>query len=392
VSGTQPSLSHTNAARLNKLSLPSLRVLHANVVLLILALSICASARAQVSLSTVATDQSVEGLSNHFGVPFGGTVDQNGDYAFLGDAATAAFYRHAGTPAAVRILQIGDPVPGITGSRIVAFLNGGGINSSGHVVFAVRLATASGVPGGALLTYDGTSVQLVVSSSDIAPGTGGKTYGLAITPVGINDNGVIAFITNLLPIPGIGVAQRTLFMVPSGGGTAVRVLGAGDAAPGTGTISSLQNPSGFNPVNALGEVLVPCVVQQSVGGRHPGFFVGSVAGGVANVQRVVVGGDAAPPPTSGTFSNPISAFLSDNGSVAFGAATNTTFIPATWLWTAPSTITRFAATGDPVSSNLAGGGFWPVPSPRPLTPLGIFSSAPVSQAGPLAMRSFAIMP
>ena len=54
MSGTQPSLSHTNAVRLNKLSLPSLRVPSAKLILLISALLICASARAQVSLNPVA--------------------------------------------------------------------------------------------------------------------------------------------------------------------------------------------------------------------------------------------------------------------------------------------------------------------------------------------------
>src|SRR5271154_4602983 len=75
-------------------------------------------AHAQVAVSgvPVATDQSVAAsLSNQFGVPVSQAIDQAGDLVFVGRGASAIFFRPAGTNSlTTRLLQVGDPVPGIT--------------------------------------------------------------------------------------------------------------------------------------------------------------------------------------------------------------------------------------------------------------------------------------
>jgi hypothetical protein len=79
----------------------------------------------------------------------------------------------------------------------------------------------------ALLTYDGANFHTIVSSDDIAPGSGGAPYGIGLNPVGINDKGDVAFSSrnSLIPRP-----QITLYIAPSGG-SPVRVVGPGDPLP-----------------------------------------------------------------------------------------------------------------------------------------------------------------
>jgi hypothetical protein len=64
-----------SAQFLTKLSFSLRQVRSAYVALLSVMLPICAAARAQVNPVTVATDKSVQCLSNQFGVPFSGTSD-----------------------------------------------------------------------------------------------------------------------------------------------------------------------------------------------------------------------------------------------------------------------------------------------------------------------------
>jgi len=349
---TQPSYSGQFP---RALSVSVGKVRFANLVLLCATLLVCASGRAQTPVAVV-TDQTALSLSNHFGVPFGGVVDQSGDYAFLGNGATAAFYRHAGS-STERVLQVGDPMPGITGSQVVFFQQGGGINSSGHVVFAVRFSLNDGSTHTALETYDGTTLHTVVLSTDIAPNTGGKTYGPQIFPIGIDDNGDVAFVASLTPFgTGTGVIQRTLFIVPSGG-SAVRVVGEGDAvAAPAGTISTIRTP---NAINALGQVLIHCRIQQTGGGSPNALFVGSATGGL---QKVVAGGDSAP--GGGNFSGigGTSAFLNNSGKVAFSAVVSSSI--ETWLWTAPSSLTLVAASGSAAPASVPGGGTLGGPFPQ----------------------------
>jgi Bacterial Ig domain len=344
VSTTLPSCSG-QFPRVLPISVDKMRF--ANLVFLCTTLLVCASAGAASSPVAVVTDQTALNLSNRFGVPFGGTVNQSGDYGFLGNGATAVFFRHTGS-STVRLLQVGDPIPGITGSQVVFFNNGGGINSNGHAVFAVRFSLNDGFTHTALETYDGTNFHTVVLSTDIAPTTGGKAYGAQIIPIGIDDNGDIAFRADLIPFAGAGDPQRTLFIVPAGG-SVTRVVGVGDAvAAPAGTIANIRLLS--NSVNALGQVLFFSRVQQTGGGIVGALFVGSASG----VQKVVAGGD--PAPGGGNFMQigNSSAFLNNSGKVAFSVFVSPK--NENWLWTAPSTLTLVAGSGDPAPPSVPGGG------------------------------------
>src|SRR6266850_7817600 len=93
-----------------------------------------ARAQASAQLVPLVTDQTPLALPNTFGMAGGGVVNQAGDYAFFGNGASAMFYRPAGAAAPVRVMQMGDEVPGFPGSRadIMQVIR---LNSSGVLAF-----------------------------------------------------------------------------------------------------------------------------------------------------------------------------------------------------------------------------------------------------------------
>src|SRR6185503_9757609 len=201
------------------------------------------NAQAPTQLAPLVTDQTPMALSNQFGAPQQSVINQNGEYAFLGTSASAMFVRRSGM-GIQRIFQMNDEVPGFPGS-LADISQSIRINNSGVVVFHIDFSKADGKFQGAILKFDGTSLTPVVTGADTAPGSGGALYERNISLSGFNDAGDVAFTAPLT------TNQQALFIIP-GGGSAVRVAGVGDAAPGTaGTFSS------FTPVslNNVGEVL-----------------------------------------------------------------------------------------------------------------------------------------
>ena len=208
---TQPFPRVTRTTRpdalLRRLAISS--ILQAGLILLV-----CTAAHAQggVPLVTVATDQSSLNLSNQFGVPAGTAINQAGDFAFVGNGGTALFLRTAGASAATRLLQIDDELPGFPGSQILTILPELSINSSRALLFGVRFKGGDNEPHAALLTYDGANYHTVVSSEDIAPGSGGATYGFNLVPGSVDDSGDV----NFAAIP-TTILATTYYIVPSGG-------------------------------------------------------------------------------------------------------------------------------------------------------------------------------
>src|SRR5271169_2525115 len=171
-----------------------------------------AHAQGGVPLVTVATDQSPLDLSNQFGPPQTTAINQAGDFAFIGNGSSAIFFRAAGAPSATRLLQVGDPVPGFPGSQIQSFSPVVVLNSAKSILFAVSFNLPDGLPHGVILVCQSGSYRTVASSDDIAPGSGGVTYGSALMVGGINDSGDVSFAA----VP-TGKTATTFYIVPSGG-------------------------------------------------------------------------------------------------------------------------------------------------------------------------------
>jgi len=301
-----------------------------------------ATAHAQSQLVPLVTNRTPLPLSNYFGMVSYSDVNQAGDYAFVvGGRTPALFLRRANDSAPVRVLQASDEAPGFPGSRVNLFV-APKLNASGLLAFGFDFALANGQTKNVIYTFDGTSFRRIALGLEPAPGCGGALFG-AVSLVGLNDAGDVAF-TGGVVATGAGIpAKITLFIAPAGG-TPTRVIGLDDVAPGTGGTFASISPISFNN---RGEVLFGANI---VGGsRGAGLFVGRTGA----VHKVVAHGDAVP--GGGTFSIPTSvsqALLNNSGQVAFSANS------AIWLSSPAIGIALAVAPGTPTPS----GGTFNTPS------------------------------
>lgn len=287
-----------------------------------------AFAQGSVPLITVATDQSSLNLSNEFGVPAAEAVNQNGDFAFVGNGGTALFFRAAGASAATRLLQIDDEAPGFPGSKIQTFFSGISLNSSSPrvLLLGVRFTGADDLPHTALLTYDGTNYHTVVTSDGVAPGTNGAAYGLGLVPGSINDSGDIDFAA--IPVGG----NATTYYIVGAGGTAVRIAGLNDPPPASCTWC-VANSSTI-PVGVLGSVVtfgISAVPPLNSKGQMllslwGGLFIGGKDGSFSLVPMSSSGPCSPQPVTTQTNTTTVpllTGFLNGAGTVAFTNPLNT---------------------------------------------------------------------
>lgn len=294
-------------------------------------------AQSQSQLVPLVTDNTPLTLSNNFGAPLNSVVNQAGDYAFIGNGGSAVYYRSAAASSATMVLQMGDEVPGFTGSRN-DILNQIRLNNSGLLAFRPDFFQANGIAQGAIFTFDGATLQQVISGSDLAPGAGGAAFGRAMNLIGLNDAGEIAFSAPLIPPGSPATAQTTLYIKPAGGAP-VRVAGLGDVAPGTGggTFSTF-NFLGFN--NRGEELFTSTIIG---GATTSGLFVGDITGAV---RKVVALND--PNPSGGTFTVIGTSFLNNAGQVGFQSGS------ALYVDTPMSGIARVVVNGDAVPAPVGG--------------------------------------
>ncbi len=262
----------------------------------------------------MATDKTPLPIPNQFGVPVGTAINQNGDFAFIGNDNNSLFFRAANSSSASLVLQAGDSVPGFPGSVLQSFWSTLSLNSSRALLFEATFSLPDGLSHAALLTFDGTNVRTIISSGDVAPGSGGGTYGTSIIPGSINDNGDIDF--GAVPT---GKSAITYFIVPAGG-NAVRVLALDDAPPAACTwcrasfqdfllgvpLSASSIAQSVPGLNSIGQMLI---------GYDGGLFIGS-KDGLALVPRANSGG-CSPPPAPAFQPVFYAAALNNLGVVAF---------------------------------------------------------------------------
>jgi hypothetical protein len=292
------------------------------LVALVLWFTSSAHAQGGVPLVTVATDQSPLNLSNQFGVPAGTAINQAGDFAFVGNGDSALFLRAAGASAATRLLQIDDELPGFPGSQILSFLPELSINSSRKLFFGVRISGGDDEGRSALLIYDGTNYHTVVTSDEIAPGSGAGFYGFNLAPGSIDDSGDVDFAA----VP-TGTGSTTFYIFPSGAQAAVRILGLNDNPPPPPTPCTncffVGVPTGGTIlVGSPSSILVPRLNAngQMLLSLWNGLFIGSKDGTLSPVPTEASGACSIQPVTNGNAFNPFletGAFLNNTGAVAF---------------------------------------------------------------------------
>ncbi|HEX5070032.1 MAG TPA: choice-of-anchor tandem repeat NxxGxxAF-containing protein [Vicinamibacterales bacterium] len=238
-------------------------------------------------LLTAGMPNVIEHAPTQFGIPIAAVSNDAGDLAFLGIRGTGFYYRKAGTPAPVRVLQYGDEIPGMPGS---VWLQGLSMvmNANGLAVVNADVGTTNRITR-VLVSYDGVTLKTVASGLDTAPNTGGAKYARSISLKEVNANGDVLFTSDLLPAGSTAAALTTAF-VASAGGTITRIAGPGDASPGTG--GTFATATGIT-INSSGDVLLQATITGGSGTN--GVFVWS--GGT--LRKVVADGDTNP--LGGTF-------------------------------------------------------------------------------------------
>ncbi len=218
-------------------------------------------------LVPLVTDQTPMGLSPDFGLPATRVVNQNGDFAFVGEGNSAIFFLSHTAASGSRpslILQYGNAFPGFAGSRITSLANVQ-LNNNGVLAFQAGGNLATGQSFSVILSYNGTSFQDLVDNSMTAPGLGGPTYG-NLTLLGLDDSGDFAFLSNA------GGQGLDLYIAMAGSSPAL-VAAVGQTAPGTGgTFSGFINGNHTNSLippsfNNLGQLLMGVNI---AGGRGDG--------------------------------------------------------------------------------------------------------------------------
>ncbi|MGE5360123.1 MAG: choice-of-anchor tandem repeat NxxGxxAF-containing protein [Bacteroidales bacterium] len=314
------------------------RLARSGIVGLVLALGSCAPADAQVQLVPLVTDETPLPLSNKFGVAGATELNQRGDYAFIGAGSSALFLRRAGAAAPTRLFQMLDEVPSYPGSR-VDLINEVRMNEAGLVAFSAELALQGGNIYNFIFVSDGVSLRRIVGGPDPAPGGNGALYERGISLVGLNDAGDIAFTAPLVPTNSGVPVRTTLYMVPAGG-SAVRLVGLDDPAPG---MTQGEKFSSLSPIrlNNRGDVLFSANLAGGSGGS--GLFI---AGRNGALRKVVANGD--PRGGGATFSSPAGGLLNNAGQVIFFANS------AIWLNASGAGNAVVAEAGDAVPAPFDG--------------------------------------
>jgi hypothetical protein len=246
------------------------------------------------------------GSYNRFGLEMktiAAPVNARGDVAFFAKLMRATaeeglFLWHDGR--ASLVAAIGGAVPG--GGTIAGFTERPtpSLNAGGKVAFAATIE--GGRASDAVLAWSGGKLSAIAQSGARAPGVPGAAF-FDFAPPALNDAGDAAFLATLRrgreTLDGIYLSAK---------GQLVKVVAAGDPAPGGGSFAALAAPV----LNAAGTVAFAAVVE---GGPTPGGVF--VAQGTA-LRQVVGAGNAAP--GGGVFTR-ISEHvgLDDAGRVAFGA-------------------------------------------------------------------------
>ncbi len=273
-------------------------------------------------LKALVTDRSTLSLPTTLGLPPLDAVDPvTGDFAFTAGNGSGLFWLPAGSSTITRLLQAGDPVPGIADSQVdqIADVR---INRNKKTICILVNFFVGDSTRSAIFTYSGSTFTQVALSSDTAPGSGGSVFGYPMTLAGFSDAGTVGFVAPLVPLgtPSSVPKTPTIFLAASGG-SPVRVAGPGDAAPGLATPGGTFGALTAITVSNYDEVIFRAAITNGPGGF--GLFAGSVSG----VREVVANGDTNP--QGGTFTFTSSSALSSASQVKANASGQIGFLDAT---------------------------------------------------------------
>jgi hypothetical protein len=217
-------------------------------------------------------------------------LNADGSVAFVSDvtggtAASGVFVESPGSAAAIALE--GETAPGTGG--VYAGFDNAALSDGGVVAFPALVSGGSHSSG--LFRVAGGSGSALALVGDPAPGIGGGSFADFLYPV-VNDAGSVLFLSNVSGgTPGGGI-----FLDVAGEPRAVAV--EGDVAPGSGGATYAVVP-GLPDLNAAGDVVFASALLG--GSADAGVFL--YDGASAEVQPVVLSGQAVPDAEGATFSS-----------------------------------------------------------------------------------------
>jgi hypothetical protein len=300
----------------------------------------------QPTNKALVTDKANLPLSDQFAPPAQIRLTNSGDVFF--NPGSFAFFRwSSGSDSRTRLLQAGDPHPGVPGSVCDLVGNGLQTNSLGHAAMLNFFAVEDARNPRGLFVYDGASFLKVALRDEIAPGTGGQLFA-NFAQFRINDSDQVGFQANFDPIPNnspVGIFIGAPNVAP------VKVAVTGETAPGTGggVYGALQL-IGFN--NA-GQVAFLSDITGGTTSRA--VFIGTTSG----VSKVAATLDSATGTTG--FFNLLPAVnnyaLNENGDLAFHSIVSgiaPSAVDGIWIGNSSAPPTKLLVNNDLTGSSLGG--------------------------------------
>jgi hypothetical protein len=292
------------------------------------------------------TDKAKLPLSDQFAPPAQIGLTDSGD-VFFTPGGSAFFRWSSGSGSRTRLLQAGDPHPGVPGSVCDLVGNGLQTNSSGHAAMLNFFAVEDARNPRGLFVYDGASFLKVALRDEIAPGTGGQRFS-NFAQHRINDNDQVGFqasLDSLSNIDPVGIFIGAPNVAP------LKVALTGETAPGTGGgVYSNFQVIGFN--NA-GQV---AFLSDITGGTTiRAVFIGTTSG----VSKVAALFDPATG-TTGFFSllPAVNNYaLNENGDLAFHSIVSgiaPSAVDGIWIGNSSAPPTKLLVNNDLTGSSIGG--------------------------------------
>ena len=206
-----------------------------------------------------------------------------------------------GTGALSLVARTGDAVPGAEGTVLFTF-NSISLNDQGEVAFGAVLTNAEGMRGvnsrnnEGIFSNVGSTLSLLVREGDTAPGAGEGVFFVSLGDPALNNQGQIAFVTDL-DGPSVTNPNDSAIFSDFEGELSI-VVRAGDTAPVAGEgvyFDSFSNPA----LNDQGEIAFQAALEgDGVTFSNRQAIFSDVGGTLSLVVRE---GDAAPGTQDGVF-------------------------------------------------------------------------------------------
>jgi hypothetical protein len=158
------------------------------------------------------------------------------------------------------IAREGDPVPGASDGADFGLIARPSLNSAGEVAFYSILLNTFGGTERAVVGPTAAGLGLIARRGDIAPGAGGDVYNDFTPTVLLNEQGQVAFKSQLRSASGASVPNADAIFGPTEAGLAL-IAREDDPAPGVADDALFGNLTDTMTMNAVGDLVFDAVLR-----------------------------------------------------------------------------------------------------------------------------------